>query len=861
MSAISCRTGRDSQGRPGGTAAENTSGAERGRRIGFSHHFTQMVGWLPITTATRKFIFIWYSARRCVKLPDETTVHQQIHGAAMRLLDVLNRDPLARIPIKYKLPLGFIVLNLVIFAIGGYFMLHSVYAPLNEQILTRLQSESMAQATLFDKKLETLARRAEDFSSDGFIRTQTELLVTVQQGNNRQDGKAVGSRIAQALLDHLRHNKLPLEPNFYDLQVYGLQQSKLVGLRERSMIPDDIFAPDDRRPGTLQRFTRIVYLDGTQPRPLTAVVTPLLDIYRQKQIGYLVCVIDLGRVLWDLASTYRGAVRDRQMEKYLTLFDRHGNGLEIPWERLQHLGLEYEQWVDIANLSPTTVSPSGWPSQHIGRHLCRKGREMFGQSYPLQSTGWTTLIELSAEDAMQPIQVLEGKFLGLALLVALSTLVLLFFPIQYLIRPLGELQRMAFRIKEGDFSARNRIRTQDEIGNLAKTFNLMAEAIEERTRHLERVAADLQAREAELRNEHDRLNTVVTSMSDGLILLDPKGRVLLCNQAAEPLLQLLQQKQKPTEIRKCDAHDHTSPNCLQCLLSPEQITSCVLHVYDRIYEVNSTLLPGDNGRAGKVLLARDITERLLMQERQAHQEQLAVLGRTAAVVAHEMNNPLAAISMYNQMMASELPPDSAFREHVEVIRRNTQTCQRIIQDLLSYARISQPRVEEVDLHEILQHVVRFVQPFRKEKPFELRCEFEATRTQRLGDSTQLQQVFVNLLVNAIHALPDQQGRITLRTRNNDDRTQIVVEIHDNGSGIEPAIQHEIFEPFFTTKKKAGTGLGLSIARRTVNAHGGEVTLRHSRPGDTLFEVRLPLIQPSDKQESPEHAKYRALQTL
>ena len=632
---------------------------------------------------------------------------------------------------------------------------------------------------------------------------------------------------------------MPLEKDFYDLQVHSLQGQKIAGLKEKSLSAEQIFV---EIPATStipeQYFSPIFFLETDGRDPVTAIVTPLWNIYRQKRIGYLVCVIHLGTVLMDLARTYQGAIAETQMEKYLTLIDQKGVGLEIPWQLLKSIQTDFTTLNDLSSLQLISNVHGGLPERHIGKHLCKNGREMFGQSFPLSSTGWTTLIELSAADAMQPIQILEGKLLGLVLVVTLSTVVLLFFPIQYLIRPLNELQRMAFRIKEGDFSARNQIQTQDEIGHLAKTFNLMAEAVEERTRNLEKTAADLKKRERELREEHHRLNTVVSSMQDGLILLDNTGRIILSNKAAEPIMQVLLGKADGLRVRKCDAHLEVQRDCIACLLHHNQANSCVLDVADRIYEVNSAILSDEDGRAGKVLVARDITERILMSERQMHQEQLAVLGKTAAVVAHEMNSPLAAISMYNQMMEAELPPDSPFREHVEVIKRNTLACQQIIKDLLSYARIPQPKIEEIDLHDILDHVIRFLQPFHKEKRFDITKIFQAPQTRFLGDATQMQQVFVNLLLNAIQALPQKEGKIEISTTNEGE--DLIVDIFDNGSGIDPKLQPNIFEPFFTTKKQAGTGLGLSIARRIAVAHGGDVVLVESRPGSTHFRVKIPL---------------------
>ncbi|MCG8604904.1 ATP-binding protein, partial [bacterium] len=259
---------------------------------------------------------------------------------------------------------------------------------------------------------------------------------------------------------------------------------------------------------------------------------------------------------------------------------------------------------------------------------------------------------------------------------------------------------------------------------------------------------------------------------------------------------------------------------------------------DKVYEVISSKLPSPNGSPGKVLVARDITERERMNEQQAHQERLAVLGRTAAVVAHEMNNPLAAISMYNQMMEQELSKNSPFHEHVKVISRNTQTCQRIIRELLDYARTPQPKVGEVDLAQVVQDAIHLLSPLYNKKKVSIEYDCQIADTVIWGDATHLQQVFVNLLDNAMQSIDSNDGRILVTLGEIPYREQVYVDVQDNGPGISPADQAEIFEPFFTTKSSGGTGLGLPTAKRIITAHGGDLSLLKTESGETVFRVVL-----------------------
>ncbi|NOY05855.1 MAG: HAMP domain-containing protein, partial [Chlorobi bacterium] len=673
------------------------------------------------------------------------------------------KDPLSKIAIKYKLPFSFVALYLIIVGLGGYFILNSVYRSLNNEILSRMKSESFAQAAIFDKKLETLARRAEDFSSDGFIRARTEELVENGATGNTRNAKWKKTR--KLLQDHLRVNKLPLIAEFADLQIYDLNRHKIAGVQESSTdldkyIRETFFGQD-------QEFSPIIPPGKVAPYPTTAIITPLWNIDRTRSIGYLVCLLNLKTLIDNLAVEYRQEISETSIEKYLTLIDPNGTRLEVPWSYLISAkksdpdGQEMES--DSIKVIPAGFSSSA--NRQEGKHVRRNGKVMFGQTIPLSSTGWKTFIELNMVEAMKPVRDLESSLLGVALIIAISTLVLLFFPVQFVIRPLSELQRMAFKIKEGDFSARININSEDEIGHLANTFNLMAAAVEERTQHLQQTAEDLQMREKELRIQHNRLKTVVNSMTDGLILLNGRNEIVLANKAAKPIEDVLKNGSELPSIRKCTQNSETSEhvNCMACLLNADRKTNCVLTIGDSIFEVVSSHLPALDGLSGKILLARDITERERINEQQAHQERLAVLGKTAAVVAHEMNSPLAAISMYNQMMEAELPGNSPFREHVDVINRNTQICQRIIRDLLDYARLPQPKFERFDLQEILLNVVRFLKPVYEQKSISINYHFDSGDTSVTGDPNQMQQVFVNLLVNAIQTSSPRTGMIQLRT--------------------------------------------------------------------------------------------------
>ena len=449
---------------------------------------------------------------------------------------------------------------------------------------------------------------------------------------------------------------------------------------------------------------------------------------------------------------------------------------------------------------------------------------------------------LAGENVRAAVAGLQARFLGFGVVLSVAACLLFFFPMRFLTRPLMDLAAAARRLAGGDFSTRVSVETDDEIGGLAASFNSMAEALEERATRLEKNARDLRARQAELGSERDRLKAVISSMRDGLVVLDADGTPILHNRAAGPLLKQLRSDESALRAHhKCEEAKESESQCRVCLFSPEVgPRSCVMEIDGGVFEIHAaSLAPDAAGRRGRVLVSRDVTDRISQDERQIHQERLAVLGEVAAVMAHELNNPLAAISMYNQMLAAELKEQPEAAETVDVIQRNVESCKRTIRDLLNYATNTTPEVDLVDVNATLEDVASFLRPLRERSNVALELNLSPEVLAVTGDEVQVRQVFVNLVVNAIQAFDDAGGEMTVSTAADDGYA--VIEVADNGRGIPGEVREKIFRPFYTTKERGeGTGLGLPTARRIAEMHGGGLDLVRSGPEGTVFRVRLRL---------------------
>jgi PAS domain S-box-containing protein len=241
-----------------------------------------------------------------------------------------------------------------------------------------------------------------------------------------------------------------------------------------------------------------------------------------------------------------------------------------------------------------------------------------------------------------------------------------------------------------------------------------------------------------------------------------------------------------------------------------------------------------------VVVMTDITDATLFQAKLAHSEKMASIGRLVSGVAHEVNNPLAAILGFTDLLLENPAiPDNA-REDLQIILHETQRTKDIVQDLLSFARQRPVQRELVLVNAVLRQTIKLRSYDFASHGVEVTEDFDESLAPALGDAQQLQQVFLNILNNAYDAVQDagQRGSISIRTKRRGDLIEVAVT--DNGTGVSDP--ERIFDPFFTTKQAAkGTGLGLSICYGIVRAHGGEIFCSNNEdaPGCT-FWVRIPV---------------------
>ena len=358
--------------------------------------------------------------------------------------------------------------------------------------------------------------------------------------------------------------------------------------------------------------------------------------------------------------------------------------------------------------------------------------------------------------------------------------------------------------------------------------------------------------------EQGRVQSIIDSMPLGVLMTDLELRVAFANPAARRTLEALTGEASPaalTHLGGVSVRDIARPVLSEDL----DTTTTEIRIEDprRIFSVSVSPVWGSVGapRTGIVVTIADVTEARMMQEQLQQSEKLSALGEMISGVAHELNNPLASVMGFAQLLQSARVREDV-RRKLQIVYSEAQRCQRVVQNLLSFARKHQPEQRLVDLNGALGSVLSLLSYQLRVDAIEVRTELDPQLPGVFGDFHLLQQVFLNIINNAHQAMKEAGagGRLDVATRSVDaagadgvaDRSSGAgpgmarIEIRDTGPGISPENLKKIFDPFFTTKKPGlGTGLGLSLAYGAVREHRGRIYARSTVGKGTTFVIEIP----------------------
>lgn len=389
---------------------------------------------------------------------------------------------------------------------------------------------------------------------------------------------------------------------------------------------------------------------------------------------------------------------------------------------------------------------------------------------------------------------------------------------------------------------------------------------------------EIETKDRELRASKSFTENIIRSMKNVLIVSDAHGEIRIVNEAASRIFGYPQDELVGKKIEEILAPGEREKKVIQRSLYPHTASEGVLDMEsvfvtrsgDRIPMTFSCspLKDDDENIIGTVIVAQDLSnikrlvneadtaarayrnkaielERALtdlkqLQDHLIQSEKLAYLGKLAAGIAHEINNPLTTVLAITSFQLKKIAEDDPMLEDFQLIVEETKRCKKIVEELLEFSRQRAPEKSSTDVNQIVAESVSILakQPFFHN--IEIVRKFREQLPAAMVDRNQIKQVFMNMMLNAQEAMSDR-GTLTVETALDRNREFIEIRFTDTGQGIHKDDIPRLFDPFFTTKNKAkGTGLGLSVSYGIITRHGGKIDVRSTPGRGSTFTVKIPV---------------------
>lgn len=355
--------------------------------------------------------------------------------------------------------------------------------------------------------------------------------------------------------------------------------------------------------------------------------------------------------------------------------------------------------------------------------------------------------------------------------------------------------------------------------------------------------------EQSLRDVKVLASDIIASMDAAVITTDRAGRMTSVNPGGRDLIGLNDDSVGQLLADVDPAHELLHTVCTEVNATHQSVRDrdycAVVHGYRRTLRVSCTMLRNQRSEEiGTVVYVRDVTNKALLEERLRRMERYMGLGSLAAGLQHEIKNPLSALSLHIQLLQERLDQDSAHpdvHEMLEVLSTEVRRISEVLDSFRNYTSVQQLGRTPVVIGRLIEKLVRLLRPEAQIQNIDLVTDLPDQPAGRvLADSAQLEQVFLNLALNSMAAMPGG-GKLTFRVESQKDAVRI--SVLDTGQGIPAEIQSQVFDPYFTTRHD-GTGMGLALCDKMIRQHGGSIEFRSPSDADsgsgTEFTVMLPL---------------------
>jgi len=486
------------------------------------------------------------------------------------------------------------------------------------------------------------------------------------------------------------------------------------------------------------------------------------------------------------------------------------------------------------------------------------------------------LLSLSQEGMEKYIGQQKQRFFVLFSLIAMATIVATLIAVKRLfLNPLRSIQVGAKAIEKGDFKYQVPSKSKDEVGILAGNFNTMAQTLQIYFKELEDKNRQLTEQYTLLSRSQKEWQETFDCITDLIAVIDKDFNITRANRAfyqyfSLPLFMPINRKCYEI-IGTCLQSDcphsealHQKRPLTNEIADPN--TGKILQV--SIFPYN----PLEEDIVDSIFIAKDITEKKENELRQIMNERLAALGEMASGVAHELNNPLATISVCTEGLLNRVGKEKLdtplFENYLRMIEEEIQRCKNITTGMLSFVRRTNNDKRGIDIHEVLNKTLEMINFQGRLKEVVVLRDFQNGVPMVLGNEGELMQVFTSIIVNALDAMEDHgtlafatgqippcaplvsdperslselEGSTSRKLTRREKGGFVFVKIRDTGPGISPGLINRIFDPFFTTKaEKGGTGLGLSIVDKIIKENNGGIDVTSEEGRGATFTITLPI---------------------
>jgi signal transduction histidine kinase len=366
--------------------------------------------------------------------------------------------------------------------------------------------------------------------------------------------------------------------------------------------------------------------------------------------------------------------------------------------------------------------------------------------------------------------------------------------------------------------------------SLESAFSQLQSRAQRLTEELENKNIELEKSLHEKEEAQNYLRTILERLPCGVLVLNEKGELALCNPMAA---EVLGKKQKG----QLSLSSGMRNSFASAVGKTELEFPLASGTKKRFLATSGAPLTDAVGRqTGTLHIIRDITEMKALQEKNKRIERLSAMGEMAVELAHEIRNPLGSIELFASLLVKELTGDSM--RWAENIRIGIRSLNNIVSNMLHFANPISPAFSEVNIHEVVQETLKFTDPIMSQRQVHVEKNFTAANPVIMADRELIRQMMLNLVLNAMNAMPEK-GSLIIGTRNIQQKKShcqnLELQIQDTGIGIPEQNLKRIFDPFFTTNKN-GTGLGLSVVHQIVERHSGTIRVFSEVNRGTTFTI-------------------------